>query len=219
MKQNKKSHLRTILKSLKITGGILAATLVGAIALEPVISAAQESVNVNLTVNSYTTFGCGAGDTDLSPSVYAYANPNGVATGSRTCNMETNDPDGYTVNIKNAQTANAMKHTVETDKVFADYSDGGSAENWVLTDNTTSEFGFGASGTDAETQFSACGDGAGSCYLGLETTDTLIASSTEATPGTTGTDTTVSFKAEVGTNKNQPAGSYQAQITITGAAQ
>jgi hypothetical protein len=92
--------------------------------------------------------------------------------------------------------------------VFTDYTEGtpGTPETWSIL-ATASEFGFGATGSYIESGFGA------DKYIGFDGTNKIQIAHEAAE--TSGSDTTVIFKAEVGSSKFQPTGDYSATVTAT----
>ena len=139
---------------------------------------------------------------DLSPDI----EETGSAIGSATWNVKSNNINGWKLEV-NASAAPAMR---DGGNSFADYTEtvAGTPETWSVN-AADSEFGFNASGTYAETEFS------GSKYLGFDGTNRIQVAHRAAASGGSGDDTTVNFQAEVGSGHNQPLGTYTATITAT----
>ncbi|MDZ7612137.1 MAG: hypothetical protein U5L10_05215 [Candidatus Moranbacteria bacterium] len=162
-----------------------------------------DSVEVTVTVSGVISISSPA-DVSLSPDIPG----TGSADGSATWKVETNNSSGWKLEV-NADASPAM--TDGSGNSFADYTEStaGVPENWSV-DSADSEFGFSASGDYAESEYSS-----GSNYEGFEGTSKIqVASDGSITPGG-GADTTVHFKAEAGSDKNQPQGEYSATITAT----
>lgn len=192
---------------------------------EPVVTQAVDDVIVvSLTVDS--------GISITSPADVVMSNiGTGIdnSTGGATWNVKSNDPDGYTLNVK-ASTAPAM---VSGGNSFADYTETtpGTPQAWSV-DSGTSEFGFSGFGTDVAkvntdqygaTGQTACDNGSASStvnatlkYLGFTTSGQLLATRT-GTTSTAGIDSKICFAA--GQNAAYaPSGLYQATITATALA-
>lgn len=151
-----------------------------------------ESISINSPV-----------DISLNPEI----TETGSATGDVTWNIETNNSDGWKMELN----ASASPALVKDADSFADYTEAtpGTPESWSITADA-SEFGFSAGGTYAESEYSN-----GALFEGFEgTTKILVAQDNEASPGG-GADTQINFRAEVGGSKSQPSGTYQATITAT----
>jgi len=91
---------------------------------------------------------------------------------------------------------------------YADYGEAveGTPETWSMA-TTVSEFGFGATGTYILAKFGAAK------YMGFNgTTNEEVATQAAETAGS---DTTVIFRADVGSAKSQPTGNYSATVTAT----
>ena len=188
---------------------------------EPVVTqAVQDTIVVSLTVDS--------GISITSPPDVTMSNiGTGIdnATGAAVWNVKSNDPDGYTLDVK-ASTAPAM---VSGSNSFADYTETPAADpqTWTV-DSGTSQFGFSGFGVDVvkvnADQYNASGQTAcdnGSAavvnptlgYLGFETTDQRLATRV-GTTSIAGVDTTICFAA--GQNAAYaPSGLYTATITAT----
>lgn len=136
--------------------------------------------------------------------------------------VTTDYANGYTLSLS-ASTMPAMKSSASS---FPDFSPtSGTASLWSV-DSYSSAFGFsiGASGeTDVASVFKDdgtncnAGSNVGRCYRGFNGTNSIQVVSRSSAAGS-GNATTVSLKAEVGKNYNQPAGTYSAIITATAAA-
>jgi len=144
----------------------------------------------------------------------------------------TTDYDGYNLNIKST-TNPAMKCVTssgcDVSDVFANYTPSGGVGTpdyaWSVGSGD-SEFGFTPKGSDILTKFkynteaTSCGSGSSEpsggnyCWDALGTSDTLIASS-DAPNISDGTTTDIKFRTQIGSSKIQPAGNYQASITVT----
>lgn len=195
--------------SLKIYNGLL---LVAGIFLIAVFSAwneeyqilvagtATDSVVVSVQVLDVISLSSPS-DISLSPNISG----TGTSTGQVAWEVVTSNNDGWKLEI-NSDTSPAMKKTGGAS--FADYSEDSSGvpEAWDVS-SSDSEFGFSVEGDHALAKYSS-----GTLYQGLEgSTKIEIAES----PGVSEADTTVKFKAEVGTNKAQESGTYSATIVAT----
>lgn len=192
--QFKKALVFSLAMSLLLVNGFIVA--------EPVLTNAAnttDAVNVNLNVQPTISLNSPA-DVNMSPDITG----TGAATGSTTWTVTTNNSAGWKLEV-NASTTPAMTSGANS---FANYTETvpGTPETWSIN-STDSEFGFGATGSYIETKFGAAK------YMGFSTT----AKEQVSHQGTTasGSDTTVIFKAEVGSSKSQPTGAYQAIVTAT----
>lgn len=142
----------------------------------------------------------------------------GVRTGSAVATVITDNPAGYTLYISSA-TSPALKYG---DQSFSDY--GSMAFTWTVAE-TEAKFGYSVEGADATADFkdngTSCGVGAlnttDACWTGFSTSNATIAKSTSANQPT-GTDTTLKIRAEAGTKKGQPEGTYTTTINATAVA-
>lgn len=141
---------------------------------------------------------------------------------SSTWTVITDSPAGYELSIR-ASTSPALQ---SVEGVFSDYTPATADPDFAFTvSSTESAFGFTPEGTDITNRFrddgASCNTGAGdtanACWDGFTTIDALIAESTSAN-APSGTDTTVQYRAELGSQKIQEAGNYQATITVTAIA-
>lgn len=142
-------------------------------------------------------------DIALSPEIAE----TGSATGNVTWSVETNNSDGWKLEL-NASASPALTKNADS---FADYTEAlpGTPESWSIAADA-SEFGFSSEGDYAESKYSS-----GTFFEGFKgASKILVAQDDEVAPGG-GADTQINFKAEVGANKNQPSGTYQATITAT----
>ena len=169
---------------------------------EPGLSKAatdSDVVTVNLTVSGTISLSSPA-DVTMSPAITG----TGSSTGTAQWTVTTNNSAGYKLEVE----ASASPAMVSGSDTFADYTEGvaGTPETWSVA-AADSEFGFTASGTDAESKYNT------DLYEGFSGATKIQVASANAE--TTGTATTVGFKAEVGASKSQPTGSYSATITAT----
>ncbi|MFA5871986.1 MAG: hypothetical protein WC858_04710 [Parcubacteria group bacterium] len=200
-------------KNKKIISGFLGAVSFSLIALlvltfgywiaEPNIvgaAVATDDVNVNLNVAATISINHPT-DVSMSPDITG----TGSSTGSTIWTVTTNNSSGWKLEVETDQ-ANTMHSGSD---VFTDYTEGtpGTPESWSIA-NTDSEFGFGATGSYIETKFVGADK-----YMGFNSTTKEQVSHSAAE--TAGDDTTVIFKAEVGSTKLQPTGSYSAKVTAT----
>ncbi len=170
----------------------LIATALGANANDPVTVTATVDPTITISSPSNVT---------MSPNITG----TGANTGSAEWTVTTNNSAGYKLEVE----ASASPALVSGGDNIADYTEAvaGTPETWSIA-TSASEFGFTASGTDSGSEYSS-----GTKYEGFEGT-TKIEVATAAAE-TTGTATTVGFKAEVGSSKFQPTGDYTATITAT----
>ncbi len=183
---------------------------------EPVtVSAVDDTILVNLTVDSGIAISTPA---DVTMSNIGLAVNS--STGGTSWNVISNDPDGYTLEVR-ASTSPAMQSGTDS---FDDYTEGtpGTPDAWSVT--SAYEFGFSGFGTDILPAFvsgtpTACDGGASSTintnlrYLGFETSDQMLATKNGPTTQT-GENTTICFAAEQN-GVTAPSGTYQATITAT----
>lgn len=147
----------------------------------------------------------------------------GESTGSATWKVTTGSPGGYVLYIESG-TNPALQ---STSAFFANYTTAGSDPDFNFSvANSDSEFGFSPEGVHIDARFKD--DGVGSCNTGgtdtsnscweaFSTTPQTIAGSTSQN-SPLGTDTTVKFRAFIGSNKIQDSGTYTATITVTALA-
>lgn len=162
---------------------------------------ASDSVTVSVEVVSSVSINSPS-DVTMTPNI----EETGSATGSAAWNVETNDPDGWKLEV-NASGSPALQSGGNS---FADYTEGvpGTPETWSVA-AADSEFGFNSSGSYAESGY------LGSKYLGFDGTNRIQVAHRNAPSDGGGDDTTVNFKAEVGASHNQPLGTYSATVTAT----
>lgn len=157
-----------------------------------------------------------------SPSDVSLANipfSGGSSQGQATWLVTTDNIAGYTLSIR-ATTTPALKSTSD---YFTDYPSGGTPSYAWSISSSTSAFGVSPEGVDIDQRYkdngSACNTGSGNtsnaCWDGLTTSNVVISRRTSSNHSTGGSTTTVQFKAEVGTNKIQTSGNYQATIVVT----
>jgi hypothetical protein len=166
--------------------------------------AGTDTDSVAVSVNVTETISINApSDITLMPEIVE----TGSATGSTTWVVETNNADGWKLEL-NASASPAMSNGGNN---FADYTETtpGLPESWNVASDD-SEFGFSVGGSYAEWEYSD-----GSLYEGFDGANKiLVAQDSGTTPGG-GAEVDVYFKAEVGVDKIQPSGVYTATITAT----
>jgi hypothetical protein len=199
-------------KNKKIISGFVKAvsfSLIGFLVLtfgywiaEPnIVGAATATDNVNVNLNVAATISIThPTDVSMSPDITG----TGSSTGSTSWTVTTNNSSGWKLEVETNQ-ANTMHSGSD---VFTDYTEAveGTPETWSIA-ASASEFGFGATGTYIETKFGA------DKYMGFNNATKEQVSHSAAE--TAGDATTVIFKAEVGSTKLQPTGSYQSVVTAT----
>ncbi len=173
----------------------------------------QQMGDVFISISSPT-------DITLSPSISGISG--GQAAGSATWTVITDNTAGYNLFI-HSSTDPAMKSSNDS---FANYNTVGPNPDYTWAVSlSASAFGFTVDGVNLVTRYlnngSSCNagslDSSGICWDGVPTSDRLINHSASANHPS-GATTTVEFKAEVGLNKLQSAGAYQAVITLTAVA-
>jgi hypothetical protein len=144
----------------------------------------------------------------------------GVSTASSVWTVITDNTAGYTMSVK-AATSPALKSA--QDAFFSDYVPSGVVPDYSFTvPSNESRFGFSPEGTDILDLFkdngSVCGTGAldtaDKCWKGFTTTDQEV-SQRASSNHPAGTNTTLKYRAEIGTSKLQDSGAYSAEITVT----
>lgn len=155
---------------------------------------------------------------NLSPSIGGVTG--GIANGSTTFTVTTDNVAGYTVTIQ-ASSSPALQSPLD---FFADYSASASSPDYSFAStSSTSRYGFTVEGTDIANSFkdngsSACNTGSNDtvdkCWAGLSTSNQTIVNRTSANHPT-GTPTTIKFRAHSGSSHIQINGTYVATTTIT----
>jgi hypothetical protein len=164
-------------------------------------------------------------DISLSPGVDVIMLPSlggvtgGASNGSSIFTVISNNDPGYIVTIK-ASSSPALTTGVYG---FADYTRVGVVPDFTFSIAVTdSEFAFSPEGIDIENRFkdngSNCGIGSSdtplSCWDALSTNDQIVVQRNSAT-ASSGTATTINFRASIGSSKIQPQGVYVSTTTIT----
>ncbi|HEY4497852.1 MAG TPA: hypothetical protein VJC20_03830 [Candidatus Paceibacterota bacterium] len=156
----------------------------------------------------------------MSPAIVSNG---GTGEGSAAWTVTTDNIGGYILTVA-ASTDPAL--TASSDS-FANYSPAGSVPDFTWhVSASASEFGFTPSGSHITDTYkdngSSCATGssdtANACWAAVTTSNTTIARSFSANQPS-GTATTVKFRAEAGSARNQSAASYSATITATALAQ
>ncbi len=206
---------RKIIKEIKIAekitlafffSGILFLFLLVYASLEEyrmiVAGTATDSVTISVEVAETISISSPS-DEILSPEIVE----TGSASGDVIWNIETNDSDGWKMEV-NASGSPALTKGSDS---FADYTEAtpGVPEAWSVA-ASDSEFGFSVGGSYAKAKYSN-----GALYEGFEGTSKIeVADDNSATLGG-GADVQVNFQAEVGSGKSQEPGTYTATITAT----
>ena len=158
-----------------------------------------------------------AADVTMSPAIGGITG--GTANGSTSFTVTTDNPAGYTVTIK-ASSSPALSSALDS---FADYSAPASNPDYSFSvSSSASAFAFSPEGTDIAASFkdngATCNTGSGNtadaCWAGLSTSPQTIVNRTSANH-TSGTLTTLKFRAQSGSAHVQVAGTYVATTTIT----
>lgn len=158
-----------------------------------------------------------ASDVTLSPAIGGVTG--GTSNGSTSFTVTTDNPAGYTVTIK-ASSSPALISPLDS---FTDYGAPASSPDFAFSiSSSASAFAFSPEGTDITASFkdngSVCGagssDASNACWAGLSTSAQTIVNRTSANH-TSGTLTTVKFRAESGSAHVQVAGTYVATTTLT----
>ena len=161
----------------------------------------------------------GAADVTLTPNLGGVTG--GTANGSTTVTAITDSLAGYSLTITSSSSP-AMQHT-ETADTIADYTPAGADPDFAFTIGTgEAEFGFSPEGADIVGRYqdngAACNTGSSdandSCWDALSTSATTIAQGTGSNHPL-GTDTTLEFRAGIGSNANVLEGTYVATTTVT----
>lgn len=156
-------------------------------------------------------------DVTMSPDLGGITG--GVATGSTSFIVTTDNAAGYTVTIAAADNP-ALQSGVNS---IADYNPAGADPDYVFTTNPTdAHLAYSPEGTDISQRFldngSICGvaggDTADRCYDGLSTTPVEIVRRTSGNHPF-GATTTVRFAVGIGGTTMVPMGEYVATTTIT----
>lgn len=157
------------------------------------------------------------GNVAMVPSLDGVAG--GTSNGSAIWQVQTDNPAGYEMSVR-AATTPALKSGEES---FADYSPSYDDPDFSWnTPDSESRFGFSPEGDHVIASYLdnglSCNTGAGetsdACWNGFSASDQVIARYTSPVYPV-GASTTVKFRAEVGAQKIQEQGSYQANITVT----
>lgn len=161
-----------------------------------------------------------AADVSLSPDLGGITG--GTSNGSTAVTATTDSNAGYELSIKASSTP-AMERTVGGDTI-ADYTPTTADPDFTFSvDASDAELAFTPEGTDVAQRFldnttDTCNTGStdttDACWDGLDTTNTLIARRTSANHPN-GTETTVKFRLEIGSNAFKLEGTYVATSTIT----
>lgn len=155
---------------------------------------------------------------DVTLATFNTSRADSSSSGTATWTVVTDNASGYTMTIE-ASTAPALQSDSAT---FNDYVPTGAADYAFTTASSESDFGFSPEGNDIVSSYkdngSVCGTGSSdtvsACWDGLSTSAQTIAGSGSSNQPT-GTDTTVRFRAEIGSEVIQSPGTYTATVTVT----
>jgi len=163
-----------------------------------------------------------------SPTDVSFSNMSGITAGeanaSSTWTVIADNAAGYTLSVK-ASTDPAMKSSTYG-SFFADYTPSGADPDKTFSiTSTASAFAFSPEGVDLAQRYkdngTSCNTGAldtvDACWDGLDISDATISSRTSSN-APSGSTTTIKYRAAIGSEKIQDAGSYSATITVTATA-
>jgi hypothetical protein len=160
-------------------------------------------------------------------SDFALSSIGGVSGGASTAvkdwNITTDNPAGYEMKVR-ADTDPAMQNTT-ADGSFADYDAGTDPDYTFSVAASESAFGFSPEGANLTQEYqdngSSCNTGSldtqSACWRGFTTSGQVVASAGDNNQPA-GATTSLRFRAESGADNIQPAGDYQATITVTAVA-
>lgn len=209
-----------------LAAAIIATVLVATsyIFLEPqLVRAVTDNVTVTLTVDNAITISAAA-DMTMSPNLgLAVA----TSTASTTWTVVTNDPDGYTLEVR----ATGTPALVGGANSIADYTElaSGTPESWdIPTGSSTAEFGFSAFGTDVSTGTwgtdGVCEDptnlvSAERKYVGFKGTQDIQIATRSSTTSPSGVASTICVAVEQAGAYSVPSGVYTGEIVATALVQ
>jgi hypothetical protein len=156
------------------------------------------------------------GNIALAPNIPSVGG--GVANGQASWTVTTDNPAGYMLSLVSSG-APALSSGIDN---FSDYTPAGSDPDFIFSVGASaSEFGYSPEGVDIVQTFkdngAACNLGASDtadrCWAPLSTTPRIIGHRVTAN-NTTGSVTTIKFRAESGASHVQPAGAYTATATL-----
>lgn len=215
---------RSMLQAFVITLGCFVLALTTYVTVEPFFAnaATSQSVAVTLDVTSGIAVNVNSNSAHMSTNLGVAQD---TAVGTSTFTVETNDGNGYTLNVA-AATNPAMKSGSNS---ISNFPNSSSPELWSSgLPSSGAVFGFSVIGKDASPSSSYWGSGNycnGSAtstvsstlkYSGFSTAGTTTAKSTSTT--TPAGDSTVICYAVQQNNFYIPAGAYTANITGTAVA-
>ncbi|MEI6296993.1 MAG: hypothetical protein WCO84_05095 [bacterium] len=157
----------------------------------------------------------------LSPAISSIKG--GQGNGEAVVKVTTDNTGGYSLLMKSA-TDPALKATTGSFGNYYPASVGTPDFTWSVGAGE-SKFGFSPEGAHILVKYkdngavcnTGAGDTVGSCWDSVDTTNKIISRS-YLNNQPLGTDTKVKLRAEAGTTKKQPAGSYSSEITFTALA-
>ena len=143
----------------------------------------------------------------------------GTSNADTTWTVTTDSPSGYSLSVL----ASSDPALVSGSNSIADYTPAGADPDYTFSVAASdAEFGYSPEGTDVVTRFlddgascnSGASDTADQCWDGLTTSNVTVATASSANH-TSGEDTTIKFRAELGSSSSQAAGTYTATVTVT----
>ncbi len=158
-----------------------------------------------------------AASVTMSPAIGGVTG--GTGNGNTSVTVTTDNSAGYQMSIQ----ASSSPALISGANSFSDYAPAGASPDFTFSIlATASAFGFSPEGVDILAKYkdngSACNTGtwdtADRCWDGLSTTSKILAQSTTSNQPA-GTLTTIKLRAQVGSSRIQPPGTYTATSTIT----
>jgi hypothetical protein len=198
--------MRKVKRSTKIALLAAGSTLILVLALATAgygASTASDPVAVSVTVDDYISLS-NPGDVTLAN----IAGTGGSSENSATWTVATNNDAGYKLEVTAAGSP-AMTKGADS---FADFPDGGTPIPWSVAAGN-SAFGFSAEGNATSSVLWGTPSTGSGKYRG-PTGSTAIEVANNGNE-TAGEDTTLYFKAEVGSSHLQASGTYTANLTVT----
>lgn len=215
-------------QTLSLTLIISLIMLSGYVLYEPqLVKGVTDDVTVSLTVTSEINLACDS-TAALTPNIPGQSG--GTATGTFNCTTETNDPDGYNLNIKKSQLL--LTGAGGSDRQFSDISTATTTWNYPAPGAGAETFGFAVNSAASTTDIvaalldngtSACGTGSSvtpwRCWRGIPTTTatTSVAVRSTATPAG-GIVIGFGLQAQAGSSNNLQNGDYYTTTTLTAVA-
>lgn len=188
--------------------------------LGEIATGVSSSTTYSLRAGYQQTLEVGIAISSPSDVTMSDVNAGSTSDASASWTVTTDNPGGYSL-LVNASTDPAM---ISGANSITDYSPAGAVPDFSFTvASNAAAFGFTPEGDDVASNFldngATCGvgstDTSDSCWDGFSTAYTTVATASSPNHNSSGTETTLKFRAEIGASSSQASGTYTATVTVT----